>query len=336
LRLALPGRQQPAATPTDEPPPDELFRKLPDAAVVLDRTTRRVTAWNPAAEALLGYPADKAVGLPLERLIPERVQAEFRALIGPADTASGEPLLDAHGPHELPLVRRTGQEIWGELTASALGRGSIVLVVRDRTAQRASQEALSFRARLLEAVEQAVVGTDPFGRILYWNRGAERLYGWSAEEVLGRNAGDIIVAAQFLERGREIMARLRQGESWSGEFPVRRRDGTEIPVLVTDSPIRDADGRLVGIIGVAVDLTERKGAERDRLERARLEALLLATEAAQQKLSQRLALHMPYVGQLATDPRLPRRLRPIADVVLDAVREVATRLEHSLARGESD
>ena len=179
MRLALSVRQQPAATPTDEPPPDELFRKLPDAAVVLDRTTRRVTAWNPAAEALLGYPADKAVGLPLERLIPERVQAEFRALIGPADTASGEPLLDAHGPHELPLVRRTGQEIWGELTASALGRGSIVLVVRDRTAQRASQEALSFRARLLEAVEQAVVGTDPFGRILYWNRGAERLYGWS-------------------------------------------------------------------------------------------------------------------------------------------------------------
>jgi hypothetical protein len=69
-------------------------------------------------------------------------------------------------------------------------------------------------------------------------------------------------------RGREIMGRLRNGESWSGEFPVRRRDGSQLPVLVTDSPVRDREGNLVAIIGVAVDLTERKQAERDRLARA--------------------------------------------------------------------
>ena len=173
-------------------------------------------------------------------------------------------------------MRTGGQEVWVELTATDLGDGTVLLVARDHTVQRATRDTLSFQAELLEAVGQAVVATDPRGHIQYWNRGAERLYGWRADEVLGRNIGEVIVAPALLERGREIMARLREGASWSGEFPVQRRDGTSLPVLVTDSPIRDPDGRLVGIIGVGVDLTERKQAEQDRLERARLEGLLLA------------------------------------------------------------
>ena len=191
-------------------------------------------------------------------------------------------------------------------------------------------DGLKFRAQLLEAVEQAVIATDVQARILYWNRGAERLYGWSADEVLGRNAAEVIVAPKLMERGLEIIAMLREGKSWTGEFPVLRRDGTEISVLVTDSPIRDVDGRLVGIIGVSVDLSERKHAELERLERTRLEALLTATAAAEQELSERLTLHVPYAGQLAADPRLPAHLRPIAGTVLEALREVATRLEHSV------
>jgi PAS domain S-box-containing protein len=193
-----------------------------------------------------------------------------------------------------------------------------------------THDALIFRAQLLDAVEQAVIATDMQAHILYWNRGAERLYGWSADEVVGRNAAEVIVAPKLMERGLEIIALLQDGKSWTGEFPVLRRDGTEIPVLVTDSPIRDVDGRLVGIIGVSVDLSERKHAELERLERTRLEALLTATAAAEQELSERLTLHVPSAGRLAADPRLPAHLRPIAGTVLEAMREVATRLEHSL------
>ena len=123
--------------------------------------------------------------------------------------------------------------------------------------------------------------------------------------MMGRSAAEVIVAPKLMERGLEIIALLRDGKSWTGEFPVLRRDGTEIPVLVTDSPIHDVDGRLVGIIGVSVDLSERKHAELERLERTRLEALLTATAAAEQELSERLTLHVPYAGQLAADPRLP-------------------------------
>jgi hypothetical protein len=81
-------------------------------------------------------------------------------------------------------------------------------------------------------------------------------------------------------------------------------------------------------------MTDRKLAEQDRLERARLEALLRATLTAQRELSERLALHVPEVGELTDDPRLPPPLRPIAGLLLAAVRDVARQLQQPLAFGD--
>ncbi len=140
----------------------------------------------------------------------------------------------------------------------------------------AGLQTLKFQAMLLDSVAEAIIATGPRGDIMYWNKAAERLYGWRADEVIGRNAGEVIVAPDQYARGVQIMERLRQGETWSGEFLIRRHDNTEILVLVTDSPIRADDGHLVGIIGVSMDISERKQAERDRLTVARLEAELQA------------------------------------------------------------
>src|SRR3954471_9384030 len=81
------------------------------------------------------------------------------------------------------------------------------------------------------------------------SRYAEQLYGWTAAEILGQSAS-ALVPPEMLEQGQEIIARLRRGERWSGEFVVRRRDGSTFPALVTDSPLRDHLGNLVGIAGV--------------------------------------------------------------------------------------
>jgi PAS domain S-box-containing protein len=129
-----------------------------------------------------------------------------------------------------------------------------------------SREAISFQAHLLDTVEQAVIATDLNGIITYWNHFAETLYGWSAEEIIGRNIIEITPAKPSLDRASEIMSRLRNGESWSGELLVQRRDGTTFPAMVTDSPILDEQGDLIGIVGVSVDITERKRAEADLRE----------------------------------------------------------------------
>jgi PAS domain S-box-containing protein len=115
--------------------------------------------------------------------------------------------------------------------------------------------------RLGGLLEQAVVVTDLDGTIRAWDAGAERLYGWPADEVLGRNGLDVTPAAQTREQGAEIMDRLRRGESWSGEFTVRRRDGGAFVAHVTDTPVMDPDGRLTGIVGVSYDVAARRAAE---------------------------------------------------------------------------
>jgi PAS domain S-box-containing protein len=118
-----------------------------------------------------------------------------------------------------------------------------------------------FRARLLDAVEQAAIATDMDGTITYWNSSAEHLYGWSADEVLGRNIAEITVPQIAAERAAEIMAQLVAGKTWAGEFVVQRKDGTTFTADVFDSPVRDADGATIGIIGVSNDVTQRKRAE---------------------------------------------------------------------------
>jgi PAS domain S-box-containing protein len=90
-----------------------------------------------------------------------------------------------------------------------------------------------------------VIATDLAGRITYWNRFAERVYGWSAAEVLGRDVQNVTPSRVSHDQAADIMSRLQAGGSWSGEFPVQRRDGSDFLALVTDTPIHDRDGRLI-------------------------------------------------------------------------------------------
>ncbi len=118
-----------------------------------------------------------------------------------------------------------------------------------------AEERSRFQERLLAAVGEAVIATDLEGRILFWNPAAERLYGWSAAEVLGRSIVDVTPALADRERAERIMASLRRGERWVGEFPVRRKDGSEFTARITDTPILNAAGALIAIVGVSSDVT---------------------------------------------------------------------------------
>ncbi len=124
--------------------------------------------------------------------------------------------------------------------------------------RRRVQEQLLLQVQLIEQVAAAVIVTDLEGRVTHWNQHAERLYGWSREEVLGGNIGQLTVGPAESEIATEIMERLRAGQSWEGEFLATRRDGSTFPAYVTDTLACDADGHPVGIVGVSVDITERE------------------------------------------------------------------------------
>jgi diguanylate cyclase (GGDEF)-like protein/PAS domain S-box-containing protein len=130
------------------------------------------------------------------------------------------------------------------------------------------EEQLRFQAKLLDAVGQSVIATDLEGKVLYWNRGAEELYGWSAGEALGRNLRDLTVSEELLDQAEAIRSELRAGRTWSGEMLLRRRDGSRVPVLGTATPIFDDRGDLEGMIGVSTDISERKALEAELERRA--------------------------------------------------------------------
>jgi len=110
--------------------------------------------------------------------------------------------------------------------------------------------------RLLAALPQAIIVTDLAGNITFWNPGAERLFGWPAEEVLGRSISTVTVADPAIAQAAEIMEKLRAGERWYGAFRVRRRDGSSFVAIVCDTPLFDDDGSITGVLGVSMPLEQ--------------------------------------------------------------------------------
>jgi PAS domain S-box-containing protein len=123
---------------------------------------------------------------------------------------------------------------------------------------QAITQTLRTAEQLLGAVEQAVIATDLNGIIFYWNKFAERLYGWTDLEVIGRNILDVTPSDYVSAHASEIMEKLMAGERWSGELLVKRRDGSIFPAQVSDTPIHNDDGELIGIVGLSHDISERK------------------------------------------------------------------------------
>lgn len=104
-------------------------------------------------------------------------------------------------------------------------------------------------ARRVDRADRAVIATDAEGAVVYWGKGAEAVYGWSAGDAIGRNIIDVTPTEMSRRQAEEIMARLRAGAGWSGEFLVHARDGNRFPVQVTDTPVLDEEGRFLGVVG---------------------------------------------------------------------------------------
>ncbi|HYG76606.1 MAG TPA: PAS domain-containing protein [Planctomycetota bacterium] len=99
--------------------------------------------------------------------------------------------------------------------------------------------------------ECAVIATDLLGNITHWNGAAERLYGWKRDEVMGRNILAVTPAQTSSDDAASIMAQLVAGKSWSGKFTVQNRQGEVFQVHVTDTPLCDETGELVGVVGIS-------------------------------------------------------------------------------------
>jgi PAS domain S-box-containing protein len=131
---------------------------------------------------------------------------------------------------------------------------------------------------LLAQVPAAVIAVDLEHRITLWSPGAEALYGWSAEEALGRSVRELILVDQ-VPLAEQVAAATHDGGVWEGEVVVRHRDGSDLLVHVRNAPLRDEEGTLVGVIGASLDVADARRVETvraDELRRASAEAAAAA------------------------------------------------------------
>ncbi len=258
---------------------EEVLGHIPAAVVVVEAGSRRIVYANPRARQMTAQ---------LDRSIPPDLTEDWEIF-----HHDGRP----YDVDEWPLVRSltTGEEVVDEEYFNLRADGSRlfvrassapifgdagaivggVLVMTDVTEQKAEAERLTYLAGLLDNTEDAIVAMDERYLLTVWNKGAERLYGWRAEEVVGRHANDVartnLSEAQRTELRRELAANGR----WRGEVTVARKDGTTVDVELISVALRGQQRDITGYLTIHRDISERKGAEEAlRAARRRSEAIL--------------------------------------------------------------
>ncbi|CAA9427855.1 MAG: diguanylate cyclase/phosphodiesterase (GGDEF & EAL domains) with PAS/PAC sensor(s) [uncultured Rubrobacteraceae bacterium] len=244
-----------------------ILESITDAFFALD-SEWRFTYVNSEAERVLQRTREELLGKNVWEEFPEAVGSAFYREYHRAFHEQTRVEFEEYYP---PL------KIWVDVCAYPSEDG-LSVYFRDATERRQAEERLLFQAQLLEQVKAGVIATDLEGKVIHWNDYAEKLYGWSREEALGRNVAELVVGPAEAGDADEIMEQLRAGEMWEGEFFVRRKDGSTFPAHVTNSLIYDSQGRAVGIVGVSMDIAKRKKAEeeRDRLFTLSLDLLCIA------------------------------------------------------------
>ncbi len=235
-----------------------IFRSSPLAIVAADRDGR-ISAWSPAAERVLGWREDEVVGRPATILRPDDPAWVSR---GFAEVMAGETLVAVPVRYPHRDGRPRDLELFvAPLRDDAGGVRGAVVVAEDVTA---IHEAQAERARLATAIDQAaeaIVVTDPDGRIVYANPAFERVTGYPRAELLGQNPRVLKSGAHDSAFYARLWSTLLAGETWRGTLTNRRKDGTLFEEEAAISPVRDSAGRITAYVAVKRDLTAERALE---------------------------------------------------------------------------
>jgi PAS domain S-box-containing protein len=214
--------------------------------------------WNAGAERLYGFPQDEAVGRTSHALLRTEFPVDF------ADLRA--QLKDSRGWFgELRHVCKDGREVVVESRMQLFSDNLVLEANRDITERRLietalleSEQRLRWLASLVESSDDAIVSKNLDGVITSWNSGAERIFGYSASEAIGQPI-TLVIPEDRQSEEREILTRIRRGERIDHFETVRRsKRGSLIVVSLTVSPVKDANGKIVGASKIARDISEQK------------------------------------------------------------------------------
>lgn len=240
-----------------------------DAVIVTDENGN-LTFLNPVAERLTGWPIHEAAGKRLQDVFRIINEDSRQTVENPVEAVFREKRIVGLANHTA-LVTKDGREIPIEDSAAPIAAqdGKIsgaILVFRDVTEQRRSMEARNRLAAIVESSDDAIIGNSLDGIITSWNRGAQRLYGYTADEIVGKPLS-LLVPPDHPDEVPTMMEQVGHGEYIEHFETVRvRKDGTHLDVSLSISPIRDSEGKIIGASKIARDITARKQEDRRKNE----------------------------------------------------------------------
>ena len=216
-----------------------------------------ITSWNKSAERIFGYAPAEIIGRSVLTLIPPEMRHEEPGIL--ARVRTGERI--EH--HETLRMRKDGTRIDVALTISPIKdhTGRIIgvsKVARDITEHRRGDRATRLLAAIVDSSDDAIVSKNLNGIITSWNAGATRIFGYTADETIGRPVS-MLFPPDRMDEEPKILERLKRGERVDHYQTVRvRKDGRHLHVSLTISPIKDPSGKVVGASKVARDVTPEK------------------------------------------------------------------------------
>ncbi|MEX1232216.1 MAG: PAS domain S-box protein [Planctomycetaceae bacterium] len=260
-------------------------------AVITTDPQGYVTFLNPVAQELTGWRYGEAAGRPLAdifKIINEQTREPVESPVDKVLRLGGIVGLANH----TILIAKDGTEVHIDDSAAPIRDEKedllgVVLVFRDASLKRSLEIEQRRLAAIMASSEDAILGQTFSGVLTHWNEGAERLFGWPADEAVGQSIFSLVVPPDRKEELLDILQRVQRGESVQPFETIRcRKDGRILPVSVRISPIRDAEGRIVAASAIDRDISRQQAYERRRNARLAVTQTLAREQDETQAIDQ--------------------------------------------------
>jgi two-component system, cell cycle sensor histidine kinase and response regulator CckA len=222
---------------------------------------------SPAAEIISGYKPEEVIGHPLEEFLDPMFIPKYKKQIQKIISGVLEP-------SEYRIRIKSGEYRWVRSSSKPVFDGDRLLGVRgvltDITERKKAEEALNLLSHTIKSISECVSVTDLHNNIMYINQAFQDTYGYTEEEVIGKNISNIVYTNETDKT--EILAATLRGE-WHGERINRKKDGTEFPIFLSTSTVYDELGDPIALVGVATDITEQKKLQQELLQSQKMQSI---------------------------------------------------------------
>jgi PAS domain S-box-containing protein len=234
-----------------------------EGIIVFDSDLRYVV-WNPFMELISGVPADKVLGKVSSEVFPHLKEQGVDLLHKRA--LNGETVISPDTPYYVPQSGRSG---WVSGTYSPHRSGSgetigVIGTIRDISERKKAEKTLRFLSLVTEQISDSVITTNLDYEITYANQSFQQLFGYSAEEILGKSPDMLNAEPVSDDIQKDIYDTVSTGKVWRGELMNRKKDGSTFHCGLLVFPLHDGNGKIFAYTGIQRDISEQKKAEQER------------------------------------------------------------------------